>query len=169
MKKIIIVFVIITLFMYKSSESTETKSIFNHYCAPCHGETGKGDGRYYSFDLNPKPTDFTNIEYIKTRTDEQIKQCITDGSAAVGKSNLCPPWGKTISEEEINKLVTYIRNFSSLQKIEENRKSSVSQPIKISVNKKPFLPILIIVILTFIFIALFFKNKLLKLYKKYQQ
>lgn len=161
MKKIIIVFVV-TIFMYQYSEAVEPKSIFNHYCAPCHGETGRGDGRYYSSDLNPKPTDFTNIEYMKTRTDEQIKQCITDGSSAVGKSNLCPPWGKTISGEEINKLATYIRNFSSSQKIEKKNESPVSQQIKINVNKKSFLPILVIVVLTFIFLVVFFKKKLYK-------
>lgn len=122
MKKLIIAIVIV-VFISKYLEAIETKSIFIHYCGPCHGETGKGDGKYYSFDLNPKPRDFTNVNYMKTLTDEQIRLCITNGSFAIGKSNLCPPWGKTILKEKIDKLVNYIRSFSQQQKVEKKVKS----------------------------------------------
>ena len=50
---------------------------------------------------------------MKKRTDDQLIKSITDGSKAVDKSNLCPPWGKTLSEKRIKELVAYIHGLST--------------------------------------------------------
>ncbi len=89
------------------------KKTYEYYCSPCHGTGGKGDGTFFTIDLKPKPRNFTDVEYMKKRTDDQLVKSITDGSKAVDKSNLCPPWGKTISEKRIKELVMHIRGFSS--------------------------------------------------------
>ncbi|MCF6154942.1 MAG: cytochrome c [Candidatus Brocadia sp.] len=88
------------------------KKTFEYYCSPCHGMKGKGDGTFFTIDLKPKPRNFTDVEYMKKRTDDQLVKSITEGSKAVDKSNLCPPWGKTLSEKRIKELVAYIRSFS---------------------------------------------------------
>ncbi|MFO0792836.1 MAG: cytochrome c [Candidatus Brocadiaceae bacterium] len=90
-----------------------SKKTYEYYCSPCHGTGGKGDGTFFTIDLKPKPRNFTDVEYMKKRTDDQLAKSITDGSKAVDKSNLCPPWGKTISEKRVKELVAYIRGFSS--------------------------------------------------------
>jgi mono/diheme cytochrome c family protein len=64
--------------------------IFTTRCATCHGTDGKGDGPA-SATLNPKPRDYTNEEWQKSVTDEQIKKTIVEGGAAVGKSPLMVP------------------------------------------------------------------------------
>ena len=89
------------------------KKTYEYYCSPCHGMGGKGDGTFFTIDLKPKPRNFTDVEYMKKRTDDQLVKSITEGSKSVDKSNLCPPWGKTISEKRIKELVTHIRGFSS--------------------------------------------------------
>lgn len=89
------------------------KKTYEYYCSPCHGIGGKGDGTFFTIDLKPKPRNFTDVEYMKKRTDDQLVKSITDGSKAVDKSNLCPPWGKTLSEKRIKELVMCIRGFSS--------------------------------------------------------
>lgn len=89
------------------------KKTFEYYCSPCHGMKGKGDGTFFTIDLKPKPRNFTDVEYMKKRTDDQLVKSITEGSKAVDKSNLCPPWGKTLSDKKIKELVVYIRSFSS--------------------------------------------------------
>jgi cbb3-type cytochrome c oxidase subunit III len=89
------------------------KKTYEYYCSPCHGMGGKGDGTFFTIDLKPKPRNFTDVEYMKKRMDDQLVKSITEGSKSVDKSNLCPPWGKTISEKRIKELVTYIRGFSS--------------------------------------------------------
>ncbi len=38
---------------------------------------------------------------------------IRDGSAAQGKSNLCPPWGRTISPANVERLAQYIVSLDS--------------------------------------------------------
>ncbi len=89
------------------------KASFGYYCSPCHGTNGKGDGTFFTIDLKPKPRNLRDAEYMKKRTDDQLVKSITDGSKAVEKSNLCPPWGKTLSEKKIKELVSYIRTFSA--------------------------------------------------------
>ena len=94
------------------------KKTFEYYCSSCHGAKGKGDGTFFTIDLKPKPRNFLDVEYMKKRTDDQLIKSITDGSKAVDKSNLCPPWGKTLSEKRIKELVVYIRSLST-QKAEK--------------------------------------------------
>ena len=90
-----------------------TKKTFEYYCSPCHGMKGKGDGTFFTIDLKPKPRNFTDVEYMKKRAEDQLVKSITEGSKAVDKSNLCPPWGKTLTDKRIKELVVYIRGFSS--------------------------------------------------------
>lgn len=89
------------------------KKTFEYYCSPCHGMKGKGDGTFFTIDLKPKPRNLTDAEYMKKRTDDQLIKSITEGTKAVDKSNLCPPWGKTLTDKRIKELVVYIRSFSS--------------------------------------------------------
>lgn len=87
------------------------KKTFQHYCSPCHGLTGEGDGRYYAAGLTPKPADLTAKEK-STRVDEYLFKWISLGSAAMGKSNLCPPWGRTIQEKQIRGIIAHIKTLS---------------------------------------------------------
>ncbi len=89
------------------------KASYEYYCSPCHGPKGKGDGTFFTIDLKPKPRNFCDAEYMKKRTDDQLVKSITDGSKSVEKSNLCPPWGKTIPEKRIKEIVSHIRSFSA--------------------------------------------------------
>ena len=84
---------------------------FNHYCAPCHGESGHGDGRFFASSLEPAPPDFTSPEFRSTYTDGRLRDAIGRGSAALGKSDLCPAWGTTFSNNTVNYLIAYIRQL----------------------------------------------------------
>lgn len=108
------------------------KKTYEYYCSPCHGMGGKGDGTFFTIDLKPKPRNFTDVDYMKKRTDDQLLKSITDGSKSVDKSNLCPPWGKTISEKRIKELVVFIRGFSSPA---AQQVTSVSKAGKVAVEK----------------------------------
>ena len=79
------------------------QGIFRHYCAHCHGEDAKGGGRLWASDLSPEPPDLTVLN------DKQyVIAVIRNGSEAQGKSNLCPPWGRTISPANVERLAQYI-------------------------------------------------------------
>ncbi len=90
-----------------------TEPLFAHYCAACHGAEGRGDGQYYSDSLPARPANLTDAAVMKSLTDEQISTVITGGSAAAGKSPLCPPWGRVLSKEQIVELTHYVRGLSA--------------------------------------------------------
>lgn len=85
------------------------QAIYLHYCAHCHGERAKGEGRLWATELEPQPADLTALEADK----EYVLEVIRDGTAAQGKSNLCPPWGRTISPANQERLAQYIVSLSS--------------------------------------------------------
>jgi mono/diheme cytochrome c family protein len=88
----------------------EGKRLYDHYCGVCHGETGDGAGQYYG--LTPSPANFTDKAFMKTLPDEVLFKAINEGSASVGKTNMCPPWANSFNPEEIEFIVAYIKTFS---------------------------------------------------------
>jgi len=69
--------------------AAEAKEIFQNRCTVCHGQTGKGDGPG-SAALDPKPRNFTSVEWQESVTDEHIHKIIVYGGMAVGKSAAMP-------------------------------------------------------------------------------
>jgi mono/diheme cytochrome c family protein len=88
-----------------SRTETEGKRLFAHYCATCHGERGQGDGQN-AYNLDPKPPAFQ--QSLSTHTPSYWRQIIEGGSAAVGRSPLCPPWGRALSARDIDGLIAYL-------------------------------------------------------------
>lgn len=87
---------------------SQGQHLFLHYCATCHGDEARGDGQNAS-NLNPTPPDMT----AKTTRDAALlRKVITEGSAAVGRSPLSPPWGRTLSRQEIDYLVAYCQSLN---------------------------------------------------------
>ena len=90
------------------------KIIYLEHCAPCHGETGKGNGNYYASGLEPRPRNFTDPEFMKQVQDDYLFDVITKGTAAFGMSPFCPPWGETLGEEEkIKNIISFLRTLVS--------------------------------------------------------
>ena len=85
------------------------QGLYQHYCAHCHGEDGRGSGRLWASDLPASPTDLTALG----RDKEYVAALIRDGSAAQGKSNLCPPWGQTLSPANLERLAQYILSLGN--------------------------------------------------------
>jgi mono/diheme cytochrome c family protein len=80
------------------------KHLFEHYCVTCHGDGGQGDGENAS-NLSPPPPDLATS---KSAADvSYVRRVIAEGSAAVGRSALSPPWGRSLSPQEIEYLVRY--------------------------------------------------------------
>jgi hypothetical protein len=85
------------------------KLIFEGLCAGCHGLTGKGDGED-ARGLRLQPPDFTNQSILSPRTNRELFQIITGGSADV-----MPSFEKSLTEEERQNVVQYIRALSFLE------------------------------------------------------
>ena len=80
------------------------KRLFAQYCGTCHGDEGKGDGQNAS-NLNPPPPDLTSPK--DARDAGYLRRVIAQGSAAIGRSPLSPPWGRNLSTQQIEYLVAY--------------------------------------------------------------
>jgi cytochrome c553 len=90
---------------------SEARKQFIGRCASCHGMEGKGDGPG-STNLNPKPRNYTDKQWQKSVTDEQIAKTIMYGGAAVGKSPIMPASPELQSKPElVTALVKVIRGF----------------------------------------------------------
>jgi mono/diheme cytochrome c family protein len=83
--------------------------LFVQYCATCHGDTARGDGQNAS-NLNPAPPDMTTSKDMRDRG--LVRRIIAEGSAAVGRSPLSPPWGRNLSAQEIDDLVVYCQSVA---------------------------------------------------------
>ena len=89
----------------------KAEGIYLKWCAQCHGVKGKGDGVNSTRDMAINPRDHTDALFMVTRTDEQFKEVVSDGGAGVAKSPLMPPWSATLTEEEIDSLIGYLRKL----------------------------------------------------------
>lgn len=99
------VFALVALYgvaLYAGSE--HPSALFKQYCAKCHGEDGKGN--------TPKgkqlmARDFTDAEFQAAKTAAQLIKTVTEGGEDM------PPFGKTLSKEQIESLVkSDVRGFA---------------------------------------------------------
>ena len=86
------------------------KHVFDQYCATCHGDGGKGDGQNAS-NLNPAVPDLTVSKNLADAT--YVRRVVSGGSAAVGRSPLSPPWGRSLSPQEIEYVTLYCRALAA--------------------------------------------------------
>ncbi len=78
-------------------------SVYAESCAPCHGETGKGDGPSASGLPNP-PTAFTDAEPLRALSPQAIFDVIKNGRLERGM----PPWKNRLSDEAIWSVTAYL-------------------------------------------------------------
>ena len=87
-----------------------TEDLFKTRCAPCHGESGKGDGPGAAA-LTPKPRNYTDVAWQDKVKDEDIKKTILYGGAAVGKSPQMPANPDLEGKPDLDELVKTVRGF----------------------------------------------------------
>jgi cytochrome c5 len=95
-----------------AAEPLTAENVFKNRCSTCHGESGHGDGPA-SVALNPKPRNYTDPEWQKSVTDEQLKKTIVGGGVSVGKSPLMVPNPDLAGKDDVlDGLVKIIRAFA---------------------------------------------------------
>ena len=80
---------------------------FGTYCAPCHGESGKGDGPL-GVVLNPRPADLSQHAVPGVHTDAQLYEWITHGFPG----SRMPAFKTTLSDTDRWNLVNFIRTLA---------------------------------------------------------
>ncbi|MBI5918647.1 MAG: cytochrome c [Nitrosomonadales bacterium] len=83
---------------------------YRAYCVQCHGMEGNGKGVNIR-DMAVQPRDHTDAKSMSGRSDEALFKVIKEGGPAIDKSVLMPPWGDTLSDEEIRDMVLHLRTL----------------------------------------------------------
>lgn len=115
----------------KGAWAADAKTNFQHYCAQCHGPEGKGDGINATPDLPVTPRNLTDGSDMGSFTDEQVFNTLTKGGIANDLSTIMPPWGDTLTREEIQDLVKFVREMCNcVFDPTLRRKPTVEKPIE---------------------------------------
>ena len=87
--------------------------VYRAACAPCHGDSGAGDG-YAGSDFRPLPRDFTrgNFRYRSTPsgslpTDADLRRTISHGLPG----SAMPAWGRRLEPQQIADVIARIKAY----------------------------------------------------------
>ena len=88
-----------------SAQAARGHRVFLQRCATCHGPQGRGDGQN-AYNLQPPPPDFQ--ESLAKLPLGDRRKVIEGGTAALGRSPLCPPWGRTLAADDVDALLAWL-------------------------------------------------------------
>lgn len=83
------------------------QQIYSTRCVLCHGDFGEGDGRMSKVIKTPPPYDLTSSRM----PDEYLRQIITKGGEALGRSKQMPPWGDQLTPTDINAVIEHLKRI----------------------------------------------------------
>jgi mono/diheme cytochrome c family protein len=93
------------------------KENYDLFCSSCHGFTGEGDGPA-AIALQPPPRDFSEGAFKfdtdedgEPGTDADLRNVITNGAGKYGGNMMMAPWGDTLSADEIDSVILYLRSL----------------------------------------------------------
>jgi len=91
-----------------SYQEAQGKRIFYQYCVWCHADATPA-GPSNRSNLNPVPPLLNDGATLNSESDEYVQNIITLGGSAMGKSAMMPPYGRTLSVEEIRSVIAFTR------------------------------------------------------------
>ena len=84
------------------------KRIFYEQCVWCHSDTTPA-GPSNRSNVTPAPPLMNDGAVLNGESDASLKAIIALGGSAVGKSSMMPPYGRSLTEGEINDLIAFMR------------------------------------------------------------
>ncbi len=89
-------------------QESQGKRIFYQYCVWCHADASPA-GPSNRSNLTPVPPVLSDGDKLNQESDEFMQNIITLGGSALGKSAMMPPYGKTLSADEIRSVIAFTR------------------------------------------------------------
>ncbi len=89
-------------------QQAQGKRVFYGQCVWCHADSTPA-GPSNRNNLNPAPAPMNDGNALNSLSEEYMQNIITLGGSAVGKSAMMPPWGETLTQEEIRAIIAYAR------------------------------------------------------------
>ena len=91
-----------------SYQQAQGKRVFYQYCVWCHADATPA-GPSNRSNLTPVPPLLNDGATLNAESDEYLQNIITLGGSAMGKSAMMPPYGRTLSAEEIRSVIAFTR------------------------------------------------------------
>lgn len=89
-------------------QQAQGKRIFYQQCVWCHADATPA-GPSNRSNLTPVPPLLNDGATLNAESDEYMQNIITLGGAAMGKSAMMPPYGRTLSAQEIRSVIAFAR------------------------------------------------------------
>ena len=87
---------------------SQGKRVFYVECVWCHADATPA-GPSNRSNLNPNSALANDGATLNSLGDNYLQNIITLGGSAMGKSAMMPPWGKTLTQDEIRAVIAYMR------------------------------------------------------------
>lgn len=91
-----------------SYDEAQGKRIFYTQCVWCHADSTPA-GPSNRSNLKPMPLLMNDGAVLNHESDEYLENIIALGGSAVSKSAMMPPYGQTLTPQEIQQVVAYTR------------------------------------------------------------
>lgn len=106
-----VIVLLTAIFLWAPAQARETAADnYKTYCVQCHGMEGNGKGINIR-DMSVQPRDHTDAKAMSTRSDADLFKVIKEGGLSIDKSVLMPPWGDTMSDDDIHDMVQHLRTL----------------------------------------------------------
>ena len=89
-------------------EQAQGKRVFYDKCVWCHADATPA-GPSNRTNLMPQPPLLTDGSVMNPLSNAFIRNIVTLGGSALGKSPMMPPWGNTLNDQEIRAVTAYAR------------------------------------------------------------
>jgi mono/diheme cytochrome c family protein len=91
-----------------SYQQAQGKRVFYQQCVWCHADATPA-GPSNRSNLTPVPPLLNDGATLNAEDDQYMKNIISLGGAAMGKSAMMPPYGRMLSVEEIRSVISFTR------------------------------------------------------------
>jgi len=91
-----------------SYQQAQGKRIFYQQCVWCHADATPA-GPSNRSNLTPVPPLLDDGAALNAESDEYMRNVVTLGGTAMGKSAMMPPYGRMLSAEEIRSVISFTR------------------------------------------------------------
>jgi mono/diheme cytochrome c family protein len=90
-----------------AGDAKRGEPMYLRYCTGCHGADGRGGGKNFM----PHVGALTRKGYTDLLEDSYLAAIIAEGGEAFGKSSYMPAWKSTLSSQDIDDVIAYVRTL----------------------------------------------------------
>ncbi len=92
-------------------QEAQGQRVFYRDCVWCHADSTPA-GPSNRSNVTPTPALMNDGTVLNKMSDEYLQNMIVLGGSALGKSAMMPPWGQSLTQDDIRALIAFIRKIA---------------------------------------------------------